>query len=110
MPITNDGIVAAGQLAATKGTLFTADKLGHYYISLGNTDAATQGVTIYLKKLGGTSRIIYSGLLAVTKTAGASQELPTRRNGYLLAVGDLIEGEAATAAKVDYTIERAGDS
>lgn len=95
--------LADGQLPNTKGTLYTvpAGKAAiinfiHFY----NTTGGNLAVNVYLKRSGSTSRQIDSVSVAanspdVTLLGGENLEL---------SAGDVIEGDAASAASVDYII------
>jgi hypothetical protein len=102
------GTLADGQLPNAKATLYTvpALKIAHVFIILANTDAPSGGsaypVNIYVKRSGGTSRRILGRDTSIA--AGASLELPDNLTGLKLSAGDIIEGDAGTAAKVDYLI------
>lgn len=90
-----------GQLAATKGTLYTVPTLTQAIIksiTLVNTSASAVTVNLYLKP-GATSRRVAPKDLSIP--AGALVELTA---GYTLGAGNLIEGDASAATIVDYTI------
>ena len=93
---------ADGQLASTKGTLYTVvgTEVG-LFITLCNTHSAALTVTIYIKRTG-TSRKIFSSSIP----AGGSTTL--RRSGLVLKAADLVEGDdGGTGSKVDYTVSTA---
>lgn len=96
-----------GQLAATKGTLYTVPASTRTIIksiTLVNTSASAVTVNIYLKP-GATSRRIMPKDLSIA--AGALVEINA---GYTLEAGDLIEGDASVATTVDYTINGVEES
>lgn len=96
-----DKILGQGQLPNTKGTLYTTPASTQTIISLiaiVNTDVVTRTVNLYVKKSGGTSRFV----LPPNMPLGAKHL--SENEGITLSAGDLIEGDADTAAVVDYTI------
>lgn len=93
--------LADGQLANAKATIFTAavnylTMVSH--LTLFNTDTVTLLCKIYLN--GGTSRQMREISLPSKEHYTVFDEL----SKLYLDPGDLIEGEAATAAKVNYFI------
>lgn len=94
--------LADGQLASTKGTLYTTPASTQAIIKdirLVNTSSSSVKVNLYFKASGGTSRRIIpkdtemsdSGLLVV--------------DGVLtLEAADILEGDAAAGSTVDFTI------
>lgn len=93
--------LADGQLAASKGTLYTTPALTQTIIksiTLVNTDSSARTVNLY-KKPGSTSRRIIPKDLSLA--AGESFEFDLVLT---LEAGDLIEGDASSANVVDYTI------
>jgi hypothetical protein len=92
-------VLAEGQVASTKGTLYTVPASTKAYvksITFYNTNAATQTLNVYLKP-GATSRQIYRVSLAQY----ATYELTVP---YLLEAADLIEADTTTGTAVDYVI------
>lgn len=94
-------VLAEGQLANTKGTLYTVPASTTAYITsiiLYQSSATPQTMILYYKP-GSTSRVIHYG-------AAVAQYTTTRINaaGDCLQTGDLIEGETTTNAVVDYVI------
>lgn len=99
------GTLADGQLPNTKTTLYTVppDKSAHVFIILANSESGTAyTVNLYLKRSGGTSRRIIGSTTDLA--AKGSMEMPSNLTGIKLSEGDIIEGDASVAAKVDYTI------
>lgn len=95
---TTPQILAEGQLAAAKGTLFTAT--GQTIVRLimvSHVAGGTQSVVLYLKKSASTSRVLARATL-LTNEFGEEDQIIT------LDVGDLIEGETTDATSVDYLI------
>ena len=92
--------LADGQLATTKGTLYTAPTSKQAIVTGGrfnNTTTSTVTVKIYFKKSGGTSRRI------------DRFEIPPEGKGLLkdevtLEAGDIIEGEADAGSTIDYVL------
>jgi len=90
-----------GQLANTKGTLYTTPALTQAIIktiTLVNTGAAAQAVNLYAKS-GATSRRI----IPKDMNLGAGYML-VFDDELTLEAADLIEGDAANATEVDFTI------
>jgi hypothetical protein len=95
-------VLAEGQLATTKGTLYTVPALTTAYVkwfSLFNTNAAQQTIIIYIKP-GATSRKIRRYVIA----QNASVDVLQHGESIVLEAGDLIEAETTTATAVDYVI------
>ncbi len=97
-------VLADGQLAITKGTLYTVPATTVAYVkflSVFNTNAITQTVIIYVNT-GGTSRKIANvSFLAVDEYS----RIIDKDEALVLEAGDLIEGETTTASAVDFTIQ-----
>jgi hypothetical protein len=90
-----------GQLAGTKGTLYTTPGSTQSIIktiTLVNTTVGALAVNLYIKS-GATSRRITPKDMSL----GAGELAETDKD-YTLEAGDLIEGDAASATSVDYTI------
>jgi|TARA_R100001530_G_scaffold14968_2_gene13414 hypothetical protein len=90
-----------GQLAASKGTIYTTPVSTQTIIktmTLVNTSAGALTCNLYIKA-GLTSRRIIPKDLSL----GAGQALETDTD-YTLEAGDLIEGDASSATSIDYTI------
>ena len=93
-------VLADGQVASTKGTVYTvpgATIAYVYNIRLCNTNAIVQDVDIFLNT-SGTSRQIARVSLAQWESADVLSQ-PMH-----LAAGDLIEADTITASAVDYII------
>jgi hypothetical protein len=91
--------LADGQLASSKGTLYTTPAATQTIvksITLYNSGAGDNVCKIYAKP-GATSRVIFK----VTLAAGEHAQYVTN---ITLEAADLIEGEATSATEVDYTI------
>lgn len=90
-----------GQLAATKGTLYTVPGSTNTIIktiTLVNTSASSVTVNLYLKTGATSRRIIPKDMnLDAGQLAETDQE-------YTLEAADLIEADASSATAVDYTI------
>ncbi|KKM70703.1 hypothetical protein LCGC14_1438090 [marine sediment metagenome] len=93
--------LADGQLAASKGTLYTTPtgKQAIATVKLVNTSGSTVKVNLYFKASGGTSRRIIG------------KDVPIEENGHLimdddqsLEAGDILEGDATFGTTVDYTV------
>ena len=95
-------VLGEGQLANTKGTVYTVPASTVAYIkcfTVFNTNAATQTVNIYLKP-GSTSRQVIRLSLAQYESANLLDLL----GSFSLEAGDLIEADTTTASAVDYVI------
>ena len=93
-------VLADGQVASTKGTLYTvpgATIAYVYNIRLCNTNAVVQDIDVFLNT-SGTSRQIARISLAQWESADVLSQ-PMH-----LAAGDLIEADTITASAVDYII------
>ena len=92
--------LADGQLAAAKGTLYTCPAGTQTIIKtivLVNTDTAARDVNLYINS-GTSRRIIPKDMeMGIGYSKIFSDELT-------LAAGELIEGDASVADKVDFTI------
>ena len=100
--------LADGQLANTKGTLYTVPTRTTAIvksITLVNTDSVTRTVNLYVKKDGTNSRRIIPKDLSLV--AGASLE---HNRVVTLEAADLIEGDASAADVVDYVVNGVEES
>lgn len=91
--------LADGQLANSKGTLYTTPASTQTIvksITLYNSGAGTNVCKIYSKP-GATSRVIFRVSLETLEHAQYVTPIT-------LEAGDLIEGDATSATEVDYTI------
>lgn len=99
------GSLADGQLPNAKGTLYTCPALTAAVIRslvLVNTGAGINAVNLYLKRSGGTSRRIIAKDLDLA--TGVDLAFDCEKSMLMLSAGDVIEGDATTAAEVDYSI------
>lgn len=95
---TSPQILAEGQIAATKTTIFTAT--GQTVVRLINVTHVANGVqsvVLYVKKASSTSRVLARVTLDVDEFAEEDQIIT-------LDTGDEIEGETTDALSVDYLI------
>jgi hypothetical protein len=96
-------VLAEGQFANAKGTLYTVPASTVAYIKsffVFNTNAAAQTVNVYLKP-GSTSRqIVRIATLAQYESANILDLL----GSVILEAADLIEGDTTTATALDYVI------
>ena len=95
-------VLAEGQFATTKGTLYTVPGATVAYVKaflVYNTNAATQTVNVYLKP-GGTSRQIHKLSLLQNESANIIDLV----GSFNLEAGDLIEGDTTTTTALDYII------
>jgi hypothetical protein len=93
--------LADGQLATSKGALYTVPAGVTVYprfLSLFNTNAATQTILIYLKRSGSTSRSLRRYELEQYESALVFD----RHDDLALSAGDVIEGATTTASAVEY--------
>lgn len=94
----NPEILAEGQLANAKGTLFTATgRTIVRLITASHVANGTQSIVLYVKKAASTSRVLGRATLLVKEFAEEDQIVT-------LDTGDLIEGETTDALSVDFTI------
>lgn len=100
MPLTPK-ILANGQFAATKTTIYTTPASTTTYVrrfAIFNSGANTENVKIYIKVSAGTSRLVDLGTLLTGERADVDLEY------YTLSAGDVIEAQTTTASAVDYII------
>ena len=101
--------LADGQLAATKGTLYTVPGGTVAYVKflhVHNTGSTTETVVIYVKRSGSSSRTVGRVILAQNEAADVLDKDAT----LTLSTGDVIEGETTNATTVDYTITGAEEA
>lgn len=94
--------LGTGQLASSKGTLYTTPASTQAIvisITLVNTDTSARTVNLYVQKDGTNSRRIIPKDLSLA--IGAQFEYTGR---ITLEAADLIEGDASAASVVDYQI------
>lgn len=96
----------AGQLGATKATLYTCPSnvlaSAILKVSAVNTDTVACSVNFYVKKSGSSSRRVCPEDASVEAGYQMTVEVP-----HVLTPGDVLEGDAGTASKVDYVISYA---
>lgn len=95
--------LADGQLADSKGTLYTTPGstqaiVPHKGLSLVNTDGSAVTVNLYVNRSGTSRRII-----PLDMSLGAGERFVLDQI-LTLEAADLIEGDASTAAVVDFVI------
>lgn len=101
MAITGQTL-ADGQLPGSKTAIFTAASITYVrFLRLVNSDSSTRTTNIYVKRSGGTSRRILDKDKSLT--AGVMYDV-LGASLLVLSIGDVIEGDADSAAKVDYLI------
>ncbi len=94
--------LADGQLASSKGTIYTCPTSKQAIVSritLVNTDSSARAVNLYFKASGGTSRNITP--VDYSLAVGA---LLVMEDEVTLEAADIIEGDAAVASKVDFVV------
>ena len=94
--------LADGQLAATKGTIYTAPTAKQAIvkrITLVNTDSSARAVNLYFKASGGTSRRIIPKDLEIEANGLAVMD-----DEQTLEAADIIEGDANAGSTVDFTL------
>lgn len=93
--------LANGQLASSKGTLYTASEVTAIAksIILVNTNTSSETVNLYYKKSGGTSRRLIPQDTEIPSGYSLTFNLPVT-----MGSADIIEGDTTTASKVDYVI------
>lgn len=95
--------LADGQLASTKGTIYTTPASTVAYVkflSCHNTGSTTETVIIYVKRSGSSSRVIGRAVLQGNEHCRFIDKDET----ITLAAGDLVEGVTTTATTVDFVI------
>lgn len=95
-------ILADGQLANAKGTLYTCPGATQGIIKtikLVNTDSVSRTVNLYIKKNGSVSRRICPKDMIMGK--GAMWEDPLALE---IGAADIIEGDASVVTTIDYLI------
>lgn len=93
-------VLADGQIASTKGTIYTvpgATTAYIYNLRICNTNATPQDVDVWVNT-SGTSRQIGRFSLAQYESADVFSQ------PFHLSAGDLIEADTITATAVDYVI------
>ncbi len=91
-----------GQLPNAKGTLYTVAASTTAIIctiTLVNTDTAMRTVNLYVKPSGSSSRMIIPQNMEM-----GIDHCHIYKDELTLEAGDLIEGDASVATKIDYTI------
>ena len=94
--------LADGQLANTKGTIYTTPASTETIIKsiiLVNTNTTSEAVNLYFKASGGTSR-----RLIPKDTALAASNSLVMSDIVTLGAADILEGDTTTASKVDFVI------
>lgn len=95
-------VLADGQLAIAKATLYTVPALTvayMRYLTFFNTNAASQTVNLYLNT-SGTSRQVKRYVLAQYESA----IWPDPNVTATIQAGDLVEADTTTATAVDYVL------
>ena len=96
--------LADGQLAATKGTIYTTPSLTTAYVkwlSVHNTSGSTtETILVYVKRSGSSSRIIGRAVLLPNEHT----RIISDGESIVLSAGDLIEAQTSNATTVDYVI------
>jgi hypothetical protein len=95
--------LADGQLANSKGTIYTTPALTqaivpHKGLSLVNSDSSARTVNLYVNRSGTSRRVIPKDM-----SLGAGERFVLDQV-LTLEAGDLIEGDASAATVVDYVI------
>ena len=92
-------VLADGQLPSTKGTLYTAADITIVkLVTYSNTGTDAQAVNLYVDS-SGTSRYISPKNMSLGGHYLVEFDQPIS-----LEVGDLLQGDAATALMVDYVV------
>lgn len=97
---TTPKILAEGQLAAAKGTIYTVPAATQAIIrnvAFGNIGGVTEQVVLYVKKSGGTSKLFSKAQLDMDEFAH-EEDIGT------LDAGDELEAETTNAASVDFSV------
>lgn len=97
---TTPKILANGQLASSKGTIYTCPSGKQAVVrtvSFAHVSNADQNVALYVKKSGSTSRV-FSRVTLSTDEYAHEDSIGT------LDDGDILEASASNAASVDYVV------
>lgn len=100
MATTTPKVLAEGQVAAAKGTIYAVPAGQQAIIrtvAFGNVGGLTEMVILYVKKSGGTSKFFSRAQLDADEFAH-EEEIGT------LDAADELEAETTNATSVDYTI------
>lgn len=95
--------LAHGQLPLAKTTLYTCPpdtRVSITCISLVNTDTSARTANLYLKASGGSSKSIIPHNLSMA----VSYQYREKELSHAMHGGDVIEGDASVADKIDYVI------
>lgn len=93
-------ILAEGQLAAAKTTIYTAPSASQAIIrtvTFNHVAGGTQTIILYVKKSGSTSRV-FSRAVLLTNEFAHEEDIGT------LDTGDVLEAATTDASSVDYTV------
>lgn len=93
--------LADGQLPSSQGAVYTVPGSTKAYVRnlfLYNTNAASQTITLWVKRSGGTARKFRTAALATDESADVLE------SPLVLSAGDSIEAVTTTATAVDYFI------
>lgn len=97
--------LADGQLANSKGTIYTAAEAVRVTFMSVVPTSSTRTINIYVKRSGSSSRRIVRKDYSVAAGTELIVIGPTGLIDHLpLSSGDLIEGDASAATEVDFTI------
>jgi len=97
---TTPKVLAEGQLAAVKATIYTCPAATQAIIrdiAFGNVGGVTENLNLYVKKSGSTSRLFSKAQLDMDEFAH-EEDIGT------LDAGDELEADTTNAASVDYSI------
>jgi hypothetical protein len=97
---TTPKILADGQLASSKTTIYTVPASSQAIIrtvSFTHVAGGTQTVILYVKKISGISRVFSRAVLLANEFAH-EEDIGT------LDTGDVLEAETTNAASVDFTV------
>lgn len=95
--------IADGQVANAQGAIYTVPAVTIAYVkqvTLYNTNAAAQTITIWLTRSGGTARKIRRFIIAQHESIDLLDDGDTLE----LSTGDKIEAQTTTATAVDYVV------
>lgn len=95
---TTPKILASGQVAAVKGTIFTATTTTIVrLVTFVHVSGGTQDVVLYVKKSAGTSRVVSRAELEINEFAH-EEDIIT------LEAGDTLEAATTNATSVDFVV------
>lgn len=103
------GTLADGQVATSAAAIYTVPAgtvTVLKYINFYNTNSATQTLSVYITRSGGTRRQVIRQVLDQYQ----SLALLSEGESLTLSTGDALEADTTTASAVDYIVSGAADA